>query len=76
MRLSDLKKGDRAIIKKIEAEESLKQRLASFGIGREEELKIQTYSIGKKTYEIVVNDTMIALRDEEAKKIEVEKINE
>ena len=76
MRLSDLKKGDRAIIKKIEAEESLKQRLASFGIGRGAELKIQTYSIGKKTYEIVVNDTMIALRDEEAKKIEVEKINE
>ena len=42
MKLSDLKKGDQAIIKKIDAEESLKQRLASFGVGRGEELIVET----------------------------------
>ncbi len=76
MKLSDLKKDDRAIIKKINADKALKQRLSSFGVGKGAELSVETYSIGKKTYEIIVNDTMIALRDEEAKKIEVEKIHE
>ncbi len=74
MKLSDLKKGDQATIKNINAEESLKQRLASFGVGRGAELIVETYSIKRKTYEIIVDGTMIALRDEEAKKIEVEKI--
>jgi len=74
MRLSDLKKGDQATIKKINAEESLKQRLASFGVGGGAELIVETYSIKRKTYEIIVDGTMIALRDEEAKKIEVEEI--
>ena len=74
MKLSDLKKGDQATIKNINAEESLKQRLASFGVGRGAELIVETYSIKRKTYEIIVEGTMIALRDEEAKKIEVEKI--
>jgi len=74
MKLSDLKKGDQATIKNINAEESLKQRLASFGVGRGAELIVETYSIKRKTYEIIVDGTMIALRDEEAKKIEVDKI--
>jgi ferrous iron transport protein A len=76
MRLSDLKKGDRAVIKRIDADGALKQRLSSFGVGRGAELVIETYSIGRKTYEIIVNDTMIALRNEEAERIDVEKINE
>jgi len=75
MRLSDLEKGDRAIVKKINADESLKQRLASFGVGKGVQLVVETYSINKKTYEINVDDTMLALRDEEADKIEVEKID-
>jgi Fe2+ transport system protein FeoA len=74
MKLSDLKRGDRAIIKRIDADESLKQRFASFGMVKGVELRVETYSINKKTYEIIVDDTMIALRDEEAKKIEVEKL--
>jgi len=75
MKLSDLKKGDQATIKKINAEESLKQRLASFGVGRGAELIVETYSIKRKTYEIIVDGTMIALRDKEAQEIEVEKID-
>jgi len=74
MKLSELKKGDHAIIIKIETDESLKGRLTSFGIARDTELSIEEYSIGKKTIEILVDETLIGLRAEEAAKIIVEKI--
>jgi len=74
MRLSDLDKGDRATIKKIDAEESLKQRLASFGVVRGSELSIEGCSLAKKTIEILVDGTLIGLRGKEAEKIEVEKL--
>jgi len=74
MRLSDLDKGDRATIKKIDAEESLKQRLASFGVVRGSELSIEGCSLAKKTIEILVDGTLIGLRGKEAEKIEVERL--
>jgi len=74
MKLSELHKGDKAIILKIETDESLKGRLTSFGIARGTELSIEECSIRKKTIEILVDDTLIGLRAEEAAKIEVEKI--
>jgi len=74
MKLSELKKGDHAIIIKIETDESLKGRLTSFGIARGTELSIEECSIGKKTIEILVDETLIGLRAEEAAKIIVEKI--
>ena len=74
MKLSELKKGDRAMIKKIESSEDLKVRLASFGVVRGSELSVEACSIGKRTMEIMVDDTLIGLRGEEAKEIEVEKL--
>jgi len=74
MRLSDLHKGDSALIKKIDTEEALKTRLASFGVVRGSELTIEACSIGKQTMEILVDGTLIGLRGEEAKQIEVKKI--
>jgi len=74
MRLSDLHKGDRALIKKIDTDEALKTRLASFGVVRGSELTVEACSIGKQTIEISVDGTLIGLRGEEAKQIEVEKI--
>jgi len=74
MKLSDLKKGDRALIKKIDTEEALKRRLASFGVVRGSELSIEACSMGKQTMEILVDETLIGLRGNEAKQIEVEKI--
>ncbi|RUM76766.1 MAG: ferrous iron transport protein A [Sulfurovum sp.] len=74
MKLSDLKKGDHAVILKIETDEVLKGRLTSFGMARGTELSVEEYSIGKKTIEIQVDDTLIGLRAEEAEKIEVKKI--
>ncbi len=74
MKLSELHKGDRAMIKKIDSSEDLKVRLASFGVVRGSELSVEACSIGKQTMEIMVDDTLIGLRAKEAKKIEVEKL--
>ncbi len=74
MRLSELRKGDKAMIKKIESSEDLKIRLASFGVVRGSELSVEACSMGKQTMEILVDDTLIGLRAKEAKEIEVEKL--
>jgi len=74
MKLSELHKGDSAIIMKIETSEELKGRLFSFGLARGSEFSIEACSLGKQTMEIMVDDTLIGLRAEEASKIEVEKI--
>ncbi len=74
MNAAQLKKGNRALIVKINADKVLKDRLNSFGIMREEELIIKGCSLAKQTIEIEVGSTLIALRKDEAEKIEVEKI--
>ena len=75
MVLSELHKGDKAKIIKIHAEKALKDRLNSFGIIRGETLFIKGCSIAKQTMEIEVGSTLIALRADEASKIEIEQIN-
>ena len=74
MKLSELHKGDRAIIVKIETSDALKTRLTSFGVARGSELSIEACSLGKQTIEIMVDDTLIGLRADEANNIEVERI--
>jgi len=74
MRLDELHKGDRAEIVKIHADKALKDRLASFGVMRGEELTVKGCSIAKQTMEVEVGSTLLALRKEEAEKIEVEKL--
>ncbi len=71
MQLSELQKGDMAIIKKIEGDSSLKQRLSAFGVLRGTEIIVEAFSLKKKTIEIKVNRSHIALRLDEAEKIEV-----
>lgn len=71
MRLDELHKGDRAEIIKIHADKALKDRLASFGVMRGEELTVKGCSIAKQTMEVEVGGTLLALRKEEAEKIEV-----
>jgi len=74
MFLIDLTKGDHALIVKIHADKALRDRLTSFGVMRGEELLVKGCSIAKQTMEIEVGSTLIALRKDEAEKIEVEKI--
>jgi len=72
MKLIDLQKGNRAMIVKIDADKALKDRLNSFGVMRGEELTVKGCSLAKQTMEIEVGSTLIALRADEAKRIEVE----
>jgi len=76
MKLSELKKGDRAIITKIGTDTLLKSRLVSFGVARGSELSIEACSIRKQTLEILVDGTLIGLRRIEASEIEVDKLEE
>ncbi len=76
MKLSEMKKGEKALIKDITADTELKNRLLSFGIGRGEELEVKGCSLAKQTIEIDIDGTLIALRKEEADRIQVEPINE
>jgi len=74
MKLNKLTKGDRAEIVRIHADKALKDRLNSFGVMRGEELLVKGCSLAKQTMEIEVGSTLIAVRADEAEKIEVEKI--
>lgn len=73
MKLSELTKGDHAVITSVATTKSLRTRLFSFGVGKGSELSVEACSITKKTMEIEVEGTLIGLRTEEAKEIEVEK---
>lgn len=74
MLLNKLHKGDRAMIVKVHAEKALRDRFASFGIMRGEEITVKACSLAKQTMEIEIGATAVALRAEEAERIEVKKI--
>ncbi len=72
MKLTQLQKGQKAIIKKIDAPLDLKQRLYSLGVVKGTEIELIDYSLGKSTLEIKAGNSLIALREKEAQQIEVE----
>ncbi len=72
--LDQLQKGDKGVIVNINADDKLKHRLISFGLLKGSQIEIKECAIRKKTIEIEVGRTLIALRIDEAKKIEVKKI--
>ncbi len=72
MTLLDSKRGEKVRVVKINADHQLKQRLISFGVMKGVIVEVLTYAPGKKTIEIKVAKMRLALRDEEAKYIEVE----
>ena len=74
MRLSELNIGDKAIIKKIYAKEPLKSKLLSMGFIRGEKVKLLKHTLAKNTFDVDINGVNVALREEEAREIEVEKI--
>jgi len=74
MKLTNLQINDRAKIIKIDANKALKKRFNSFGIVKGEELSVKAYSLGKQTIEIEIGSTLVAMRDDEADKIKVEKL--
>ncbi len=73
MHLIDLEKGNKATIVRIHADKALRGRFISFGVMRGEELTVKGCSLAKQTMEIQVGSTLIALRANEAKLIEIVK---
>ena len=73
MRLNELKIGESGIIKKIYAKDPLKSKLLSMGFSRGEKVKMLKHTLAKNTFDVDVNGVNVALREEEAKEIEVEK---
>ena len=61
------------MITKINASDELRHRFYSFGLVVGEDVAIKGCSVGKHTIEVAVGNALIALRKEEAQKIEVEK---
>jgi len=74
IKLSSLKIGENAVVKNITSNDELKQRFYSFGIIKGASITIEEISLAKNTIALVVDDTYIALRLEEAHNIEVEPI--
>jgi len=72
MNVSEMKIGEVGTVKKITATEPLKSRLFSLGIVKGEKIRILKYTIAKNTFEVEVNKSKIALREDEAKMITVE----
>lgn len=74
MLLSELMQNEKAIIPHIYANKELKHRFHSFGIMKNQRLELMQCSLAKQTIEILIDATLVALRIEEAEKIEIEKI--
>jgi len=71
MSINDLVLGKKALIKSINCDEVLKNRFYSFGMTAGTTIYVTAKSLAKKTIEISINQSKIALRASEASKIEV-----
>lgn len=76
MNLDEVQKGASVIVKRIEDQGALKERLFSFGVSRGAILNVIEYSLSKATMEVKAGGTMLALRHDEAKKIIVEEVEQ
>ena len=72
MKLSNLNKNIKVTVVKVNCADELRQRFYSFGIIKGASIIIEEVSLTKNTITLVVDDTNIAIRVEEAQKIEVE----
>ncbi len=72
--LLDCHKACKVKVIKLNAKTDLKQRLISFGIMKEATIEVLEHAPAKSTIEVKVGKMRIALRAQEAKLIEVEKI--
>ncbi len=73
MDITDLKIGEEAIIKKVKAKEPIKGRLHAMGIAKGNKIRLLDHTLKKQTWEVDVEGTRVALRDEEAKAVEVQR---
>lgn len=72
MKLSELKVKETALITSVDCDSVLKNRLYSFGVIKGALIKVEEITLTKSTIEIKINQSKIALRMNEASKIEVQ----
>lgn len=72
MNLTDAEYGKKYTISKINAVEPLKSRLLSFGFAKGNQVAVLEYTLTKQTYDVIIEDSQVALRKEEAESIQVE----
>ncbi len=72
MKITEATIGRDYVVKKLHTTGALRQRLLSFGILKGVSIKYLAHTNLKSTYEIQVGKMSIALRKDEAQKIEVE----
>jgi Fe2+ transport system protein FeoA len=73
MSIYDLRKNDVGVITGFRGGREFKMRLSSLGVVKGAKFKLKAVTIQRNTFEIEINNSMIALRRGEAMKIEVEK---
>lgn len=74
MKLSDLKRGESAKITKIGEVGELKKRLVDIGVTSGEIIKLERKAPLGDPQEYIIKSTGIAIRNKDAKNIEIEKI--
>lgn len=74
MLLAELKRGQSALVKALKCDGELKTRLLSMGLGQGEKVTVLSKSSGGATVEVMLFSGRLALRNGEAKAIEVEKV--
>lgn len=70
--LHELNKNERALITRVNAFGDLRERFISFGISKGSDVTVKNCSANRKNIEIDVDGIFMALRQDEAKLIEVE----
>jgi len=73
MSVFDMDIGQKAKIVDIHAPSDLKLRLHSLGLARGADIEVREFALGKKNVELLVDDTLVGLRETEMRMIEVEK---
>ena len=73
MNITDLKIGEEATITKVKALEPIRGRLYAMGIAKGNKIRLLDHTLKKQTWEVDVEGTRVALRDEEARAVEVKK---
>ena len=67
--ISDLKIDEEAEVLKVTAKEPVKGRLLSMGIVKGAKIKVVAHTLARQTWDILSDNTKVALREEEARSI-------
>lgn len=74
MCLLDIKAGETVSVDSMNVSEELKRRLNSFGVMKNAQICVKQFGLFKSTVQVMVYRSLIAIRRDEARMIEVHKI--